>query len=1102
MEKLNNLEILFKFESPVYEDIHNRLVLVSPSAAQYFKDACKLMGEECRLESTVNLVAHMLRETESLLREVLLPISNNSLDNPPKKKRKRKNQHLWEIRSVLKSLKFKKKDIVWVTWEDISQQQYKYAHRNSLWTTEKKDEDFGRYWDNMLLIFDQVTAKVESTYSNFFDQVDCLLSKKEPNKSDANLLARVPNNSVLLGYFFEKVDNPKWLAMLKSRQFYKHPPKAILHPDGGISYPSWPQAEYLKKIANNKSCSNNIVQIINDLDTDNARVKSEAIEVATKLPPEESIKLVDKINQWSLSIERWILPKTIGDYLFYLGENGYITEALLLAKNLLAINQKDSIDIGDTTLISSGLKIKIDDWEYQEILQKNILPLAVEHKEKIVYFLVDILNTAISINKGSNDMSTIWQPAIEKHEQNSDSEIKAILVNVLRDACTEIIDKKPNEIKPILNILEKEKRVIFHRIAIYLVHRFSSIDKEEAKKVLMNKDYFEDDYYKHEYLTLLHDFFDQLDATNQKQILDWIDNGLDFEIIKKKYGLTKKPTLKQMTQFKEVWKRNRLSFILEKIPNNKKEEYEILVKKYGKPQHPDFDFYSSGGTWGPNSPVQKEELEKKSVDEIIQLLKSWKPSKADDEKMISKDGLGRLLAEIMVSKPQEFSERAIDILNLDPAYIGSVLNGFKDSAKNKGCMNWNVILNMCLKIIEMPLDELDKQKTNPQWRWNLNTIAEMLDEAIDNNLIPWSLDRQVIKILSFLVSHPHPTTEDEEKYLNNDPVAYSMNTVRGDAFNAFIKYIGWVKKNTHENTFSINKHLEISQILNERLKDDSLSIRSIFGYNFVRLFLDDDVWVKSHIDDIFPVDNKLVFEAAWEGFIVWARPHKKLYEPLKNKYLHAVKLISEPPVKNKPLYNKNEHLSNHLMVYLWNKTIDFNDEIMIEFYKLSSLELRKHTVCFIGRILSEKESKLTKKQLSRIKEFWEIRKKSILNTKEDYSELEGFGFWAKSNRFSDKWIISEVLEICRLGINLERDSELLEVLKKDAKIFPRSIAEIIDLYIRNDEKGWNYTLNKNNIREVMESINTTSNREAKQFVKKTANLLVTKGVMEFRDLAN
>ena len=71
--------------------IHERLQrLVGPGAASFFFDACRMMEERSLYQSTTHLVAHMLREVESALRDVLEPVSGWS--ELPKKARGHKEQ--------------------------------------------------------------------------------------------------------------------------------------------------------------------------------------------------------------------------------------------------------------------------------------------------------------------------------------------------------------------------------------------------------------------------------------------------------------------------------------------------------------------------------------------------------------------------------------------------------------------------------------------------------------------------------------------------------------------------------------------------------------------------------------------------------------------------------------------------------------------------------------------------------------------------------------------------------------------------------------------------------------------------------------------------
>jgi hypothetical protein len=66
----------FQFSTPRQERIYSRLRKVGPGPASFYKDACRLMNEEPLYESTTHLVAHLLREIEGGLRQVLVSASS------------------------------------------------------------------------------------------------------------------------------------------------------------------------------------------------------------------------------------------------------------------------------------------------------------------------------------------------------------------------------------------------------------------------------------------------------------------------------------------------------------------------------------------------------------------------------------------------------------------------------------------------------------------------------------------------------------------------------------------------------------------------------------------------------------------------------------------------------------------------------------------------------------------------------------------------------------------------------------------------------------------------------------------------------------------
>ena len=66
----------FRFDDPRQARIFERLKrLVGEGPAAFYRDACRLMTEENDYESTTHLVAHLLREIESALRDVLEPVA-------------------------------------------------------------------------------------------------------------------------------------------------------------------------------------------------------------------------------------------------------------------------------------------------------------------------------------------------------------------------------------------------------------------------------------------------------------------------------------------------------------------------------------------------------------------------------------------------------------------------------------------------------------------------------------------------------------------------------------------------------------------------------------------------------------------------------------------------------------------------------------------------------------------------------------------------------------------------------------------------------------------------------------------------------------------
>jgi hypothetical protein len=90
-----------KRQIKIYQDLHN---LIGQGSAAFYKDACRIINMDPPLESTTHIVAHLFREIESSLRDVLEPISNKNISIKTKENKNGKDKQRTEILSILKSL--------------------------------------------------------------------------------------------------------------------------------------------------------------------------------------------------------------------------------------------------------------------------------------------------------------------------------------------------------------------------------------------------------------------------------------------------------------------------------------------------------------------------------------------------------------------------------------------------------------------------------------------------------------------------------------------------------------------------------------------------------------------------------------------------------------------------------------------------------------------------------------------------------------------------------------------------------------------------------------------------------------------------------------
>lgn len=682
-------------------------------------------------------------------------------------------------------------------------------------------------------------------------------------------------------YFFDRLDSPAWIEPLYRQGFFKNPPAAE-HQGDYVRFPRWPESEYLARMARIPEAQQQVLAIalgISNSKTDNVRVHEDLADAALSLPPSLAAQLVPSAKKWLQAQHHLRLPEKLGTLMACLAKGGETTAALDLARAVLAVVSDQTgaqgEEEGEMLCLSPRARPHFDEWQYEQIVKEDVPILVEAAGEPALDMLCDILNVAVSASGGSEtegrllDYSSVWRPAVEDHEQNHPYEFQDILVTAVRDAA-ERLARRGSEVGHLVSLLEARRWPIFRRIALHLLRCFPDAAPQLVAQRLTDRSRFEDPDLHHEYVLLARDFFGRLREEEQATILGWIAEGPDLERWKdyRERDTGQRPSDQEAQRYKKIWQRDRLAPLAHALPSDWKRYYDELIQEFGPAEHPEFLVYSYGVWVGPTSPKSTEELRAMGVDEVLDYLRTWTPP--GDWCSPSPEGLGRVLSALVESDPKPFAEAAPRFQGLDPTYVRSLLSGLRGAASNQRSFSWAPVVALAQWVVAQEREILGRRSEysdfDPGWVWTRKALADLLSAGLEAGPaeIPFDLREQVWAILRPLTDDPAPTPEDEARYggSNMDPATLSINTVRGEAMHAVVRYALWVRRHQEVPLHGqarvdrgFDEMPEVREVLELHLdptRDPSLAVRAVYGQRFPWLVLLDSRWAAAHVGAIFP----------------------------------------------------------------------------------------------------------------------------------------------------------------------------------------------------------------------------------------------------------
>ena len=164
--------------------------------------------------------------------------------------------------------------------------------------------------------FSQMLFGLVASYYATEAELDSLLEVDSPTAEHARHLRDLQLRPAQRRYFFERLRDPQWVALLAYEGFFANPPSREVREDGSWSPRSWPEGDYLIEVATAAPADVARVLLAVPSTNDNPSVWNSVARAASELPANlvvdvvpaitDALKVVPGLTYWSDNVVRLI----------------------------------------------------------------------------------------------------------------------------------------------------------------------------------------------------------------------------------------------------------------------------------------------------------------------------------------------------------------------------------------------------------------------------------------------------------------------------------------------------------------------------------------------------------------------------------------------------------------------------------------------------------------------------------------------------------------------------------------------------------------------------------------------------------------------------
>jgi hypothetical protein len=1102
--------------------------LLGQAIAARYEDFCRLSSGSTDLNVSKPMAAHALRELDSILRIVLaIPLEAVPVEEPGHQQKigaarrelaalkfdqnainraitalAPRTNHKDQIRKIVGRLGLDPRGEIANQWVSLID-NVGNAHGRSFHLSLKVDDDFRQTFQQPFdMVIRAVVVALRSQYAALMRRVAALATSTEYARDARAFRAEIPGALPLQRHFFNSLTTGKWLPFLVKERLLGEPLEVLPETAGeGLSYLEWPAGNYLLRMAKSSDATtrSDVVDALRMVaESDNPDIRQKGVAILAALPPDESALLVDLAVAWMRRAENSSYLPDHDRLIKRLANAKQPEAALRVAREFFRLWGEDRIESHHP----QGM--------YEHFLPELVTLLTAACGKDALQMFVDLLHQAAA---ASNTASHGYLPSgsVADNSISSYGIFEALLVAVRRSAET-LIHGILVSVRDIITIFAREPDKIFVRLALYVLAQDPSSAPDLATSYLLNGEYIEPSWCRHEYALLALAWFPSLSADEQDDLLRTADAFPDKHLVRWRVRFEehnqRAPTIDDELGFRTAL----VTEILWEWRAVLSAARQAALEKSGDP-----NAWMRSITAQDETPVVEGNLFDRSVDEIVAFLRDWEPASELHRQTVT--GLAQRLHSAVFAKPQPYAADADSFMSVKRIFIRQMMDGLRYAAGNRVEFEWPGVLRLIAYVFSKAGQSIDPSTLldgdDPSWDWTVKAAGKLLVSGLQlgkSGISEKQGDELRSLVMTALSLTPNTIdVEDFEERFNQQLYATAQETSRGIVVNLCLLLVSWRIDHTEglgsQPLAAFAARPDIARALELQLADrtpDGRIPRAIMGRYLRWMYHCDKVWVRSQMSAIFPIDDPALRDAAWRSHLMNdGGPIGELMPELEACYSEEIARLSshgEETARDRQ-DNRRTRFASYVMVLV---LLDFMPEPLLEsFHRHAAPGVRRRAMWFVGEEISRPAADVSDEVRRRGLAYWETRLTAATASGKasDYAEeLGAISQWCYRGVVDELWLCSQLLAITKIGIAPGDGHGVIDWLQKvSTRHLDRAVEVLLGIIKAPQAERWIFMTSQGGIYAIL-SEGRSGTPETIERVREAVSYLASLGQTGYLDL--